>query len=140
MADLVERLEHQFLELLVDLRFVPEELLHVLHPFEVRHRHAAGVAQHIGDDENVARLQDLVGFRRRRAIGGLGENSALEFGRVLVGDLLFEGGGNENGAGCGQQFVGIDFTAPAEFLEQLAAGDMLGQSRDIDALRLAMAP
>src|SRR5262245_22294791 len=40
---LVEGPEHQLAELVVDVRLAPHELLDVLDPLEVRHRHPAGI-------------------------------------------------------------------------------------------------
>src|SRR5262245_29625697 len=45
LAHLAERPQHQLAQLVVDLVLAPHELLDVLHPLEVAHRHAAGVAQ-----------------------------------------------------------------------------------------------
>src|ERR1700761_3768284 len=45
------------------LRLVPEELLQILHPFEVADHHAPGVAQDIRDDEDLvpAPIEHLIG-------------------------------------------------------------------------------
>jgi hypothetical protein len=44
----------------------------VLHPFEVAHRHAAGVADHVGHHQHAALGQDVVG---RRVVGPLAPSS-----------------------------------------------------------------
>src|SRR5437868_4830023 len=46
-----EGIEHKIPQLLVDLLLAPHELLEVLHPFEVAHRHTTGIAEHVRDDE-----------------------------------------------------------------------------------------
>ena len=84
-------------EFVHDFGFAPEEALQVLHPLEVGDHHAARVAQHVGDDEDVRSLiQNGVGFGRGRAVGGLGEDAALDFAGVGSGDLALEGGGDED--------------------------------------------
>ena len=51
--DVLERLDHDPLELVVDLGLVPEVAVEVLDPLEVADRHAAGVAQDVGDLEDA---------------------------------------------------------------------------------------
>ena len=104
-ANFGERFQHQLFELLVDLSFVPPELLDVLHPFEVRNGHAARVAEDIGNDEDVAAAKDLVRLRRGRPIRAFGENLTLNLGGVFAGDLAFESGGNQDRTGKRQQFL-----------------------------------
>src|ERR1700761_1048169 len=47
-----ERAIQHMVELAHNFAFVPEELLEILHPFEVADHHAAGVAQYVRHDEN----------------------------------------------------------------------------------------
>ena len=82
----------------------PEILLEVLHPFEIADDDAAGVAQNVGHDEHVAaRGQHLVGFRRGRAVGALGDDAALQLGGDLGVDHALDGAGREHVAGQGQR-------------------------------------
>ena len=88
-----EQLVHHF-------GLAPEKALQVLHPLEVAHDHAARVAEHVGDDEDFrALIQDHVGLGRRRAVGGFGEDAALDFAGVGFGDLPLQRGGHEDVAG-----------------------------------------
>ena len=50
---LAERLDHDLLELGVDDRLAPVVAVEVLDPLEVADRHAAGVAQDVGDQEHA---------------------------------------------------------------------------------------
>ena len=61
------------------LLFLPEQLLQVLHPFEVADHDAAGIAENVGDQEHFALplLQHQVGVRRGRAIGALGQHRGI---------------------------------------------------------------
>src|SRR5579872_1349316 len=47
---------------LVDGLLLPEELLEILHPLEVRHRDAAGVSENVRQDHDPALVQDVVGL------------------------------------------------------------------------------
>ena len=47
----------------VDLLLLPEVLLEALHPLEVGDDDAARVREHVGEDEDAAVLEDLVGGR-----------------------------------------------------------------------------
>ena len=48
----------------VHLLLGPEELLEALHPLEVGDRHAAGVGEDVGHDEDAALVEDRVGLER----------------------------------------------------------------------------
>src|SRR5439155_14880367 len=64
--DLVEGILHNVHQPLVDLALPPEESLAVLHPLEVTHRHATGVAQNVGYGEDPFRIDDRIGLPGRR--------------------------------------------------------------------------
>src|SRR5207248_2458046 len=49
----VERANHNFLELTVHVVLIPEQLLQVLHPLEIRDGYAAGVGQNVGNNEHA---------------------------------------------------------------------------------------
>ncbi len=95
-------------EFVHDFALVPKELLQALHPLEVGDDDAAGVAEDVGDDEDVvpALEEDAVGGGRGGAIGGFGEDAAAELGGVLLGDDAFDGGGHEDIAREGEEVVG----------------------------------
>ena len=75
---LVERARDDRVQALVHLALRPEELLEALHPLEVRDDDAAGVREHVGDDEHAVLLEDLVGVRRRRAVRALEHDPRLD--------------------------------------------------------------
>src|SRR5271157_3373742 len=64
----LEGLDHDVLQLFVDHRLLPKVPLAVLHPLEVRSRHAAGIGQDVGHDEHVLVGKDIVGCGCRRAV------------------------------------------------------------------------
>ena len=72
---------HDGAELVVDLALLPAEVLHVLHPLEVRDDHAARVGEHVGDDVDALVVEDVVGGRSRRAVGALEQDLAARSGR-----------------------------------------------------------
>ena len=121
---LVERSRHQLFEFLIDLLLAPQELLHVLDPFEVGNGDAAGVAEHVGDDENVAVGQDLIRFRRRGTIRPFRQDPATQPAGVLAGDDPFHRGRYRDGAWRRQHVLGIDRLAPGEIDELLAGGGL----------------
>ena len=67
------------------LLFLPEQLLQILHPFEVADHHAAGIAEDVRDHEDLvpALVQHQVGIRRGRAVGAFGQHPALQVFRDL---------------------------------------------------------
>ena len=75
---LVERLVHDLLELGVDDRLAPVVAVEVLDPLEVADGHAAGVAQDVRDEEDAPVVEDRVGLRRGRAVGGLATIDGLD--------------------------------------------------------------
>ena len=65
----------------VHLVLLPEVLLQALHPLEVRDDDAAGVREHVREDEDAALLEDLVGGRRGRAVRALADDPRLHLRR-----------------------------------------------------------
>jgi hypothetical protein len=68
----------------------------VLHPFEVAHRHAAGVADHVGHHQHAALGQDVVGRRPGRAVGAFEHQLGLHAARAVGGDLAFQRGRDQD--------------------------------------------
>lgn len=60
ILSIVERRLHYAIEADVNILRLPEQMLLVLHPFEVRHRDAARVAQHIRDHKSTPALENSV--------------------------------------------------------------------------------
>ena len=61
-------------QLRVHLVLLPEVLLEALHPLEVRDDDAAGVREHVGQDEHAPVLEDLVGGRRDGPVRALADD------------------------------------------------------------------
>ena len=133
VGDVAERLDHDVLEPLVDLALAPEEARAVLHPLEVGHRHAAGVGQDVRHDEDVLRVQDLVGALRRRAVGALDDDLRLDVAGVLLADLVLVGGRDEDVAVELEQVLVADGLGAREALERLVLLVVGEQGRHVDA-------
>jgi hypothetical protein len=95
VPDVLQRADHDLVQAHVDLVLGPEEAAEVLHPLEVAHRHAAGVADHVGHHQHAAVGQDVVG---RRHGGPLAPSStSLAFsGGAGGGDLAFQRGRDQD--------------------------------------------
>ena len=70
----VEGLAHLGLEPLVHFLLRPEVAVAVLHPLEVRRRHAAAVGQDVGHHEHAALVEVPVRVGRRRAVGAFDDD------------------------------------------------------------------
>ena len=65
-----------------------------------------GHKQHyVRDDENVAAVENGVGFGRRGTVGRLGQDAALELTGIPFRDNALQGRGNENRTGRRQQLL-----------------------------------
>src|SRR5262249_27020588 len=136
-AHLMKCLQYQLFQLVVDLLLAPQELLNILHPFEIGDGDAAGVAEDVGDDEDIAVFENRVGLRRGGAVGALGEDAAAQLGGVLRVDDALEGGRHQDRARCRQQLFARDALGLAELRQRLAGVDVLDKSRDVEAFRIA---
>src|SRR5204862_3060485 len=68
------------IQLVHNLGFGPKKALKVLHPFETGDHHTSRVAQNVRNNENLRPLvENLLRFRRRRAISALSQHPALQF-------------------------------------------------------------
>ena len=85
----------------------PEVALAILHPFEIRDRHAPCVSQNIGDHEDAFFLQNLVCGERSGTVGAFADNAGLDAVRVMTGDLILGGSGEKDVAIGAKQLAGI---------------------------------
>src|SRR5215472_9692537 len=116
----VEGILHNVHQAVVHLALPPEESLAVLHPLEVTHGHAAGVAQNVGDSEDPFRIDDPIGLPGRRAVGALTEDSRLDLVCIFLRDLVFNGGGDGDVARLEEYIARGHFRSPAlETLQRL---------------------
>src|ERR1700693_1426925 len=117
--DLVEGTVHDVEEPLVDFTFAPEEALAVLNPFEVADGDAAGIAENIGHGENALGIDDGVGLPGGGAICAFAKDFGLDLMSVLFGDLIFDGGGNDDIARLEQNVASAHLGATTgKFLER----------------------
>src|SRR5215208_3563370 len=87
---LVERARDDVVELRVHLDLLPEVLLEALHPLEVRDDDAAGVREHVGEDEHAGVLEDLVRTGGRGPVRALAEDLGPDLVGVPGMDHLLE--------------------------------------------------
>ena len=112
----VKRPQHDPLQPIVDVVLIPEKLLQILDPLEIRNSDATGVGQDIRDDEHPLVVEDLVGLGSGRAIGSLADDLGLDPAGVSLVDLVFQRGRHQHGDGQLQQlFIGDEL---ADFLPQ----------------------
>src|SRR5208283_2067796 len=93
---LVEGAFHHVEKALVDFALAPEKALAVLHPLEIAHGDAAGIAKNIGNGENPLCIDDGVGLPGCGAVGAFAKDFGLDLVSVLLRDLVFDGGGDED--------------------------------------------
>src|SRR5215472_5191954 len=90
----VEGILHNVHQAVVHLALPPEESLAVLHPLEITHGHAAGVAQNVGYREDPFRIDDRIGLPGGRAVRAFTEDFRLHLVCIFLGDLVLNGGGD----------------------------------------------
>ena len=68
----------------------------ILHPFEIADRHAAGVADDVGHDDDPARGEHIVGLRQGRAVGAFQHEAGLDAFGARRRQLSFQRRGNKH--------------------------------------------
>ncbi len=124
------------LELLVDHRLFPEVSLAVLHPLEVRSGDAAGVAENVGNHEDLFVGQNIVGGGGGGAVGAFRQNLAFDPVGIAAGDLVFGGGGNKDFAIGDQQFGGVLGLGAREPMDGAIALAEFPERLDVDAVSI----
>jgi hypothetical protein len=104
----VKALGHDVVEAMVDLGFGPEVAHAVLNPFEVARCDAACVGEDVRDDEDAFVAENLVGNGGGGTVGALAKDFTADSLRILARDDVFGGGGNEDLAVAGEEFVFVD--------------------------------
>ena len=93
--------------------FLPEQLLQILHPFEIADHDAAGIAENVGNQEHLALalFQHQVGVRRGRAVGAFRQHPAFQvFGDLRVDHPLHRRR-HQHVAGQRQDLRGVEMPA-----------------------------
>ena len=75
----------------------------------------------------------MLPFRRGRPVGRFYNQGGFNLSRILGGDLVFQGGGDENVAVYGDEIVIVNFLSPGETFDEASFADMLKQRRYIQA-------
>lgn len=71
-------------------------MVEVLEPFEERHGDTTGVDVKIGNDEDVAVEENLIGSWCGWSVGSFSDDLSLNLVCVITVDDFFNGSGNEN--------------------------------------------
>ena len=77
--------------------------MQILYPFAIRHHHAAGVSENIGQKIYAAPFQNRVRLRGRGSVCRLYHQTAVEIFRNLFRNLVFKRRRNQDIALCGQK-------------------------------------
>src|SRR3989454_2992327 len=117
VRDLTISPQQNFLHLRVDAVLVPENLLEVLGPFEIRHRDAAGVGQDVRQNVDAAGCKGLVRFGRGGEVRTFGDDPGSNPVCVLLVDDALESGGGEGVAVETQQVGVLDLLGGRETLD-----------------------
>ena len=113
------------LELGEDFVFCPREALEILNPLEVTDGDAAGIAEDVGDEEDVAALlDDGIGLGGGGTVGGFSEDAAFEFGGIVLGDNALEGRGDKGVALLKEECIGVDGLCSGESFDASVGGNV----------------
>ena len=107
-----------------------------LHPLEVRHDHAAGVGEDVGDDGDAAVAQDHVGLRRRRAVGALGDDGGLDAVGVVLAELRSDRRRNQDVARLLEDLRVRDGLGVGEPADAAGGGDVGLELSDVESFRV----
>src|SRR5947207_9767049 len=95
-VDVGKCFRHDALQTTVDVVFIPEQLLQVLHPLEVGNGNPARIGQHVRNHHDSAVVQQQVGIGRGRPVRRLGYNARFHALRILHCDLVLKRCWNQN--------------------------------------------
>src|SRR5437660_1373477 len=136
VKDVVEGARDDVMQLGVDLLFLPEEGLEVLHPLEVGDDHASSVGDDVGDEEYAAVVQDGIGVGRDRRVGAFGDQAGTDPRSVVRRDDILGGGRHKH---CDRQLEELRIGNAVGLLEARdAAADLLvlTQRCEVEAVRV----
>ena len=114
--------------------FLPEQLLQILHPFEIADHHAAGIAEDVRNHEDLvlALLQDQIGLRRGRTVGALGQHAAFQLFRDLRIDHPLHRRRHQHVARQRQHLRGIEVQLVGEAGDAAVRARVAHQRRNIE--------
>src|SRR5688572_28167841 len=132
LEDIAETAHHDVAQPVVDDLLAPEIATAILHPLEVRDRHAARIGQDVRDDEDPFLFQNGVCAGGRRAIRTLADHLRANLRRVLGGDHVLECGRDQDVDIEGEQFLVRDGVAFRVHFERLVMLDPVDDVLDIE--------
>src|SRR5579864_759016 len=131
--DVFKGLAQDELKLHIHSGFFPEISLAVLHPLKVRSGNAAGVGKNVWNDEDFFVGKNFICGRRGWTICAFADNLCLDACRVLAGDHVFSGRGDEDFAVGKKELTGIGGVSARKTDNRFVAIAMLQQSVNVDA-------
>ena len=120
-------------QLRIDSLGVPIHARFVLHPFEIRDRHAAGVAEDRRQNLDPPLHQHRIALGRGRRVGAFSHHLGIDQRRFLGRDHLFQRAGDEHIHRHGIKLPFIDGIGAAETRHPALHVHMRAQGRGIDA-------
>lgn len=112
------------------------DVVEILQPLKVGDGHTTGVDVHVGDDENVLGLENLVSGGGDGTVGGLGDDLGLDLIGVSTVDNLLHGGGDEDVALLEQQALTSVGLGPGEPNNGSVLDHVLLQLLGVDTFRV----
>ncbi len=91
-----EGLDHYPLQTVVDVVLIPEKFLQVLNPLEVGDGDTASIGEDVGDHQDAPLMKNGIGVGSGGAVGSFGHDARLDAVGILQGDLVLQGGGNQD--------------------------------------------
>ena len=110
-------------------------MLPVLNPFKPARRHATGVGEDVGENDDATGIEDGVGLGRDRGVGRLDDDRGLDRGGVGGGEDAPERCRNENVAVGGEELLAADPVSLGVAVEPAAVGQgVLEHAGDVEAV------
>src|SRR6185312_6215025 len=100
---------------------------------------AAGVGKNVRDDEDLFVGQDFICSGRGRTVCAFADNLCLDASRILAGNDIFSGGGNQDFTVGEEELTGVDGVSVWEADDCFVAISVLQQSVNIDACTVEQA-
>src|SRR5204863_8717688 len=109
---------HVDLQAALDLVELPVELRTALDPFEVGDDHAPGVREDVGDDDHASSGEHPISVGGDGTVGAFHDDLRPDARRVVLSDLRFERGGDQDVHVQGEQLGVADPGRAGEPLER----------------------
>jgi hypothetical protein len=108
----------------------------VLDPLEVRHGHAAGVGEHVGDDRDPLRARRSSAPEVIGPLAALTTQAAVDADDVVAGDLVLQRRRHQHVTGRLQHLGAADRLVDQKAAEEAVLGDPVEDRLDVEAIRI----